>query len=430
MGPSSFAVEVESRTPDDALASHSGTFSALLLRFAIPAFVFLMPLMVWPGLARPFSAPKLYAWCGVSLVIAAGVAATDRYRRLHAKSTPLVLLSALVTCVGLSAGVSASADLAALALVVTAIAWFIVLFTLRAETSSLGVTLAASASAIAAVALLQFAGFFPFQSAGWVGVGGTDSRMRVYATLGNPNFVGAFLAGTLPLTIALALQSTRRHLLSAAALLQGLAIIATGSRAAAIGVCIACVMVLGHKAQRGTWLRPALGMAAAVSVALLVLSFSPARAVGETVQGRLYVWRVALPQLSSVPLFGHGPGAFEGQFGKWQQHHIVSPQASADLRFVAPFDHAHNDLLEWTVEYGWAALIAAVACFALFGIAARRAARSSTVGPGAFAGVCALAIISLVDFPFHRPAELFLATTLMALCFRAEPGRPKAETAS
>ncbi len=75
---------------------------------------------------------------------------------------------------------------------------------------------------------------------------------------------------------------------------------------------------------------------------------------------------------------------------------------------LQPVDHAHNDYVEFWVEYGPLGL----AAFAtLCGWLAWRARRSRL--PAAVAAALgALLAVALVDFPFHRPAEWALFAIL------------------
>lgn len=415
MGAFRNAATFDARVSGDTVASSWAHSASRFLRFAFPAFAFTLPLIAWPGMERPFSSPKLWAWCGATLLLAGLNAVANRGKARPMSARSVTAISLLLAGTGVSAGLGASADIASLLLVVTAVFWLVLLRAADVDAQPIASSLAASASVIAAIALLQFAGLDVWHAMGWAGAGSTDPRMRVYATLGNPNFVGAFLAGVLPLTIALARSASRwQRLLVAAAVVQGLAIAATGSRAAALGAFAAVVAMFLRSGRRNRrkWL---LGFASA-AILLATFSISSARPLAETVAGRLYVWRVVLPHLSSLPAFGYGPGAFEERFGGWQGKYFRSPQNAADLRFAARFDHAHNDLLEWAVNYGWVGLAILALCLGGFAASALRAARISPAARAAFAGVCALGLIALVDFPWHRPAELFLGVTLMALC--------------
>jgi len=89
--------------------------------------------------------------------------------------------------------------------------------------------------------------------------------------------------------------------------------------------------------------------------------------------------------LEFLPL-GSGLGTFADVFRRYQDEGITG--------FI---DHAHNDYLEFWVEYGPAGLAAFLA-ISLWVARARLAAPQWGV-------LACLAVTALVDFPFHRPAE-------------------------
>jgi O-antigen ligase len=70
--------------------------------------------------------------------------------------------------------------------------------------------------------------------------------------------------------------------------------------------------------------------------------------------GRLTVWRDSWSLIAARPILGWGFGTFESAFPSVQ---------SADID--VHYDHAHNDWVEWTVEGGMVALLAALALLAL-----------------------------------------------------------------
>ena len=79
---------------------------------------------------------------------------------------------------------------------------------LRPEPAHLAAAHAIGATGVAIVAVLQWAGLDPFALAGWVApLAGASPRLRVYGTLGNPNFVAALLTGAVPLTIGLTVHA-------------------------------------------------------------------------------------------------------------------------------------------------------------------------------------------------------------------------------
>ena len=133
---------------------------------------------------------------------------------------------------------------------------------------------------------------------------------------------------------------------------------------------------------------------------------------GEVVQSaneiRDDVFIYALPLAQERPLTGQGAGSFEAVFPKYP---------GEDIRLH--FDHAHNDYLQFAIEYG---LIGSLPLLAFVLLALWRALQAlwrreslyrSGVGFGAAIGIIAIAIHSLTDFNLQIPAN---AATLVVLC--------------
>jgi len=151
---------------------------------------------------------------------------------------------------------------------------------------------------------------------------------RTVAMLGSPNSLGMLLVATGVLT-ARELARTGGRLLAAALLLQGAALLSTGSRTA---ILVASALVVLYVLSSGGWrVRAAAG--AGLTAGLLLVVW---RTAAEP-QDRLELWEEAVGRIASRPLLGEGPPV-----------EPFSP-AIAGSRTTA---HAHNELLQWGVEYG------------------------------------------------------------------------------
>ncbi len=379
-----------------------------LLGWSLVAVSFVVPLASFPGLERPFSEPKLAL---LTAAVAAGAAAAP-FGLLRRPALPPPLLASLcawLAVLGLSAWRAGTAIPRALLLPAAGAGWLLLVASARPRPERLARALVLSSTAVAAVALLQLAGADPFALLGWTAEG-ARGRTRIFGTLGNPDFVAAFLCATLPLAWA-ARDLLPRWLRAASLLVQAGAILATGSRAPILGLGAASLWLATAGRTR---LAPAL--AAALAVPLLALS--PARGLDVTLRGRGYVWRVAAPHLGERPLLGSGPGAFEGRFAVWQERCWREGRcAGGDRAFQGPFDHAHDDYLETLVDEGTAGLLGFLALAGTFLAAVFRRARAEPAGlaAAAAAGVVALLAVALVDFPLARPAGTFALFTLMAV---------------
>ena len=356
------------------------------IHWLLAAGVALLPLACWPDLSAPFSTPKLILVC-VLAALTLAAAALDR----SSLRWPAWPWSLMLTSLGLSAVLAPAVSLTALAAWLAPVA--LVLLPSRLSLAVAGAALVESALVVA-----QRLGLDPLLLLGWHAAEYANPRMRAYGTLGNPDFVAAWLCASLPLVWPLAARS---GLWRAAAVLQLVAIAATGSRAAAAGlVASALVMILGQRGRLRLWT-----LAGALAVAASVVALNP-RPLGETAHGRIYYLQVVAAHWREIPLTGCGAGAFLSRFAAWQQDWLSSHSDPQIQRFAGPLDHAHNDYVELAVDFGPLAL---AAFLLLLAWRLRRACGSLP----ALAGLAALAAIAVVDFPLHRPAESALFWLLL-----------------
>jgi len=385
-----------------------------LSRSVALAVLFGLPLVVVPGWEQPFSRPKLQLWV---FVVVAGLLTCARRVGAAWKDLPQrlrIALSLWLAALGASALWGEFASLESLILPLAGIGWLALVLALRPSDERLSWALVLSAGAVAAVAVAQFLHADPFGALRWVPATPGNSRMHVFATLGNPNFVAAFLTGMLPLTFGLASESRRRRwLLAVLCVLQAVALFATGSRAPIAGLAAATIWMIWVRSRR---LLRAFG-AAALCIAALVALASPARDLGTTLRGRVYIWKVSAPRLGEHLVFGLGPGGFAASFPAWETQYWRNTTDDRDRRFAAVENHMHNDYLEILADYGAAGLLALLAVLATFlaTIADEKARGIPPLRAGASAGVVAITVTSLVDFPLMRPTETFLLWSLIAI---------------
>jgi len=177
---------------------------------------------------------------------------------------------------------------------------------------------------------------------------------------------------------------------------------------AAGGIAVGLLLL----AARGTGARAlaSLLLLAIAAVPLLQLGFDRfaerfARA-GEDLQaagGRLAVWRDSVRMLAAFPATGSGFGTFAEVYPAFR-----SPEVR--LRY----EHAHSDPLEFAAEGG---LVGALLAVLLLGAAGRRLygglrASRRPLRAGLAAGLFAILLHSLVDFPLHVPAIAALVAIL------------------
>ena len=208
----------------------------------------------------------------------------------------------------------------------------------------------------------------------------TDARSPVYATLGRANFLGAYLALLLPLTLALACTARAWPGRLAAAVLLGGEVVLIGltrARSAwlAAGVALALfggVWFWSRLRARGRIWQVAVVAAGAMGLVGGLAAALWAGRAGGSAAARLTIWRVLLPLLAQRPLLGYGPDTLELVFPAVFPPELVYYQGRGIL-----VDRAHNLLLDWAMTTGLIGVLAQSVFFALFfGLTWRAAQRT------------------------------------------------------
>ena len=283
------------------------------------------------------------------------------------------------------------------------------------NTRDLQIAIATAATLVALVTLVQF-----FVTHRWWLFGLYAGRMRMCATLGNPDFVATLLAASIPTAIGLTIAAPSgcwRVASITSALLIVIAILLTGSRGGVL-VLTACLAVLALSARRRQ--RTRLLLAVVVVCSLAAICDLNSRTVSESLRGRVFIWQVSLGDGATRSVLGSGPGTFSYEYPSRLGRFFAEPGRARLLHFASNERHAENDFVEAWQETGWLGLAALLAMFgAWFALAVRRlnecsdATRSAVVV--SIASVFALCAASLVDFPQHRAETWALQWILMAI---------------
>ncbi|MBD3868544.1 MAG: O-antigen ligase family protein [Acidobacteria bacterium] len=149
-----------------------------------------------------------------------------------------------------------------------------------------------------------------------------------------------------------------------------------------------------------------------ILVAVPLLRFDPGRLADRYTRtaesltdeaGRRTAWSDSLGIIRDYPVAGTGLGTFSQVYPSYRSPEI--------RRF---FDHLHNDLLQWIVETGFIGLLLLLPL--AWNVARRTAAavggRFGATAVGFGAGLAAIVLYSMFDFPFHLPAIAALAAIL------------------
>ena len=238
-----------------------------------------------------------------------------------------------------------------------------------------------------------------------------ESRLRLYGTLGNPDFVASAL---LPIAILLlGARSSRAESRDRFLLLAIIpALVITRSFATLLSALVAAVVLIIHR--RGAGLGAVLVLCAVLVAGLL------GRDLAGTIAGRRYLVSVALPQVLDAPLLGHGLGATVQQWPDWELSYwqarcpdAACVAADPQRRFAALQDHVHSDWLEWLLERGLLGMIALLLALGAPVLSAWK--NDDPQRSFLLAAIAAALARATVDFPLHRSADLCLLAALCAL---------------
>jgi O-antigen ligase len=212
---------------------------------------------------------------------------------------------------------------------------------------------------------------------------------RVGALVGSPNGLGMLLVSTSVLT---AREVDRRggSWPAAALVLQGCALVATGSRTALLVAVVLLIVYLMKQAGRLRGLLAAIGFSAAATVMIW-------RTATERHQDRPDLWLASLQRIADNPLLGEGPAP------------APFTPAAPGARITT---HAHNEILPWGLEYGLVGIGVALVVI----LSAFRAVRRPAGGDRWFqCAALALLAAGMTDFTLRITALTLTAAALTTL---------------
>jgi O-antigen ligase len=306
---------------------------------------------------------------------------------------------------------------------------------------------------LSATVLMQAMGLNPYAWAYDFAMLRPQERGRFIATLGNPEFLGGFLAPLLAMWATAGVMllpslgapkppRTRRWAVFATVVggagLLLLGLLTTGTRSALLAVGVGIAFGL-WSARRLPGALPIAGLwrAAVLTVGLVVVAVVLVPPVRESVrylaqrslQGinlqspsvseRVLFNVVALRMALDAPLLGVGPGRFAAAFHPTLLA-MEEQRPATGLKMLLlrtdekGADNAHNDYLQFAAELGWPGLMAFLAMAAA--IVGGRAGSPPT--PSLIilqVGLVALLTSSLFSFPMRSPARAMLFWALVAL---------------
>lgn len=313
--------------------------------------------------------------------------------------------------------------------------WLVVLISRaggEARVRGLAILVAVAGAAVAAIALLQWAGHDPLLFGGYeVEWGRMRAPMRLYSTFGNPNLVAGYLIGAIFLALALTAgaESLWARILGVASVVAIFAaIIGTRSRGAWLGLAVGLFVARGFWARKGAQAAehhspPDGRILAAWTLPLALLVLLPdfveqGRALLAHLEGRSFLWRASWPMFAEHPLLGSGWGMFQVRFSELQAGFLGSHPEY--VRYWTHTRQLHNDPLQILLEAGALGFVALGWLLWTYGrelrCGAPLASRSDRLWLAASAGgVTAILVDSLFNFQLAEPPTLILLFTLLAV---------------
>lgn len=305
-------------------------------------------------------------------------------------------------------------------------------------------TIAASAVLPVSIGLLQAVRLDPSP---WAPLVREHFHGRICSTLGNPNFLAAWLVGVLPFLVW-----RWRPAGVALAAAAGAALLLTGSKGGLLGLSAALVVTAAalrraglvpaaasRRARTMRWAVPAAGLLVLVLVMpadtrnrLLLRSPDTAEAAGaeslvrnESVRFRLLTWGQTLKMARQAPLLGHGVGRFQVVYPRYRLPEII--RMFGQHSYMT--DHPENLTLEIAAELG---LVGAVCWLWLIGAAAAAGWRrlrdpdpeSRWLGVGALGSLAGLFVTNSFGVDVHYGSTAALGACLIGISLgsRRAPG--------
>jgi len=259
----------------------------------------------------------------------------------------------------------------------------------------------------------------------------TQFERRAFATLGNPDYLGGYLAALLPLSFVLLLRDYGKKsawLWLNATLLMGAALFATrvrGAEVAALAGLLCAAVTLAtpwgrELAQRNRLLlKVCLALVLGLGGIWLASHWNSFSRSEQSVQQRLDIYRVTWEIVEDHPWFGIGLGQLGAQIPAYQ----AKPWAPSDYP-SHPYtytEHVHNEFLQFWAEGGLPGLLLFLAVLGAFAWTVSRflinpesKTEDKKLLIGVVGGVVALLVQSLSNFPLQVAPTAILFGLLLA----------------
>ena len=266
-----------------------------------------------------------------------------------------------------------------------------------------------------------------------------------FATLGNPNFLGEYLAGLLPLAVAGAMteNGTIAWAMRGAAVLMATALPLTVARGAWLGAGAGLLVMFllrprpGSRGRRMVLLGLLVllpSVVAAVTLEYLGTPIRPWEKLASTIsqvtqagEGRRLWWSATARMIADRPWAGVGEGNFREAYPPYQARVIASlPNPDGAAVNPTPVESPHNDYLHVAADLGIPGLLLLLGALGLIVRDGARAAEEAggperAVRAGSVGGLVAVLVAALFGYPLHTASGLFVASALAALAVARAP---------
>lgn len=290
-----------------------------------------------------------------------------------------------------------------------------------------------------------------------LGWGNIYNRSRLFGTFVNPDHFAAYLEMLLPLALGYLLAGSFRRfrrrgssghrsredpakgiLIGLSAVVMGVALLFTLSRAGIVSFLLAILFLLGclgvleaasqKRLVMAAVLTAILGYAAWIGIEPLLAQFETGRGVAD-LASRVTAYKSSLQIVKDFPWLGTGLGTFERVFRRYQPREL-------DYRWL--WQHLHNDLLQLLIEVGLIGFLIFGLAFYLFykdtffchllgrgtcpsgGLVQKRNdSYNVSLLLGALTGTAAIFFHSLLDFSLKIPANAVVLSGLLAIALSA-----------
>jgi O-antigen ligase len=213
-------------------------------------------------------------------------------------------------------------------------------------------------------------------------------NLRASGPVGDPNDFAFFLVAALPLCFGLRHDARHKQVYNLAALTMALAVLATFSRGALVGIGAMLVYALSSRRIRAGAVIAAVALAAIAVTATSIVApgklgtslHAKGQVAQQNIDTRLSRWQAAAEMTYDHPLIGLGPAGFRENYDRYIDYHGTNPERGLDV--------AHEMYLEVSSELGVVGLAAFAGVLGFGYRGARESARKQHLDADLASSVC------------------------------------------